>query len=54
MVNVMLDPLNPDIRLLKWAIVAKLLEIIGSPRASKIACRLKYMMQIFSYYQLKF
>jgi hypothetical protein len=37
----MLSPLIPDIRHPKWAIVAKLLEIIASPRASKIAVRLK-------------
>jgi hypothetical protein len=37
----MLSPLIPDIKHPKWAIVAKLLEIIGSPRARKIAGRLK-------------
>ena len=37
----MLSPLIPDIRHPKWAIVAKLLEIIASPRARKIAGRLK-------------
>jgi hypothetical protein len=37
----MLSPLIPDIRHPKWAIVVKLLEIIASPRASKIAGRLK-------------
>ena len=37
----MLSPLIPDIKHPKWAIVAKLLEIIGSPRAHKIAGRLK-------------
>jgi len=37
----MLSPLIPDIRHPKWAIVAKLLEIIASPRTHKIAGRLK-------------
>ena len=37
----MLSPLIPDIRHPKWAIVVKLLEIIASPRARKIAGRLK-------------
>ena len=37
----MLSPLIPDIRHPKWAIVIKILEIIASPRASKIAGRLK-------------
>lgn len=37
----MLSPLIPDIKHPKWIIVAKLLEIIGSPRARKIAGRLK-------------
>ena len=37
----MLSPLIPDIRHPKWAIVVKLLEIIASPRACKIAGRLK-------------
>ena len=37
----MLSPLIPDIRHPKWVIVIKLLEIIASPRANKIAGRLK-------------
>ena len=37
----MLYPLIPDIKHPKWVIVAKILEIIGSPRARKIAGRLK-------------
>ena len=37
----MLSPLIPDIRHPKWVIVVKLLEIIASPRANKIAGRLK-------------
>jgi len=37
----MLSPLIPDIKHPKWIIVSKLLEIIGSPRARKIAGRLK-------------
>jgi hypothetical protein len=37
----MLSPLIPDIRHPKWAIVVKLLEIIASPKARKIAGRLK-------------
>ncbi|WP_367358312.1 hypothetical protein [Methanothrix sp.] len=37
----MLSPLIPDIRHPKWIIVVKLLEIIASPRANKIAGRLK-------------
>lgn len=37
----MLSPLIPDIMHPKWIIVSKLLEIIGSPRACKIAGRLK-------------
>jgi len=37
----MISPLIPDIRHPKWSIVAKLLEIIASPRANKIAGRLK-------------
>ena len=37
----MLSPLIPDIRHPKWAIVVKILEIIASPRARKIAGRLK-------------
>jgi len=37
----MLSPLIPDIRHPKWTIVSKLLEIIVSPRAGKIAGRLK-------------
>jgi hypothetical protein len=37
----MLSPLIPDIKHPKWVIVSKLLEIIGSPRARKIAGRLK-------------
>ncbi len=40
----MLPPLIPDIEHPKWIIVVKLLEIIGSPRARKIAARLKYQM----------
>lgn len=38
---IMLSPLIPDIKHPKWAIVVKLLEIIASPRANKIAGRLK-------------
>jgi hypothetical protein len=37
----MLSPLIPDIRHPKWIIAVKILEIIGSPRAEKIAGRLK-------------
>ena len=37
----MLSPLIPDIRHPKWAIVLKILEIVASPRARKIAGRLK-------------
>ena len=37
----MLSPLIPDIKHPKWIIVVKLLEIIASPRARKIAGRLK-------------
>jgi hypothetical protein len=37
----MLSPLIPDTRHPKWSIVVKLLEIIASPRARKIAGRLK-------------
>lgn len=37
----MLSPLIPDIRHPKWVIAVKLLEIIASPRARKIAGRLK-------------
>ncbi len=37
----MLSPLIPDIKHPKRLIVSKLLEIIGSPRARKIAGRLK-------------
>jgi hypothetical protein len=37
----MLSPLIPDIKHPKWNIVAKLLEIIASPRARKIAGRLE-------------
>ncbi|MCJ7445327.1 MAG: hypothetical protein MUO26_12530 [Methanotrichaceae archaeon] len=37
----MLSPLIPDTKHPKWIIVAKILEIIGSPRARKIAGRLK-------------
>jgi hypothetical protein len=37
----MLSPLIPDIKHPKWTIIAKLLEIIGSPRSRKIAGRLK-------------
>ena len=37
----MLSPLIPDIRHPKWIIVVKILEIIASPRARKIAGRLK-------------
>jgi hypothetical protein len=37
----MLSPLIPDIRHPKWIIVVKILEIIASPRAEKIAGRLK-------------
>ncbi len=37
----MLSPLIPDIRHPKWAIVVKILEIVASPRARKIAGRLK-------------
>jgi hypothetical protein len=37
----MLSPLIPDIKHPKWIIVIKILEIIASPRAKKIAGRLK-------------
>ena len=37
----MLSPLIPDDKHPKWMIVLKILEIIGSPRARKIAVRLK-------------
>jgi hypothetical protein len=37
----MLSPLIPDIRHPKWVIAVKILEIIASPRAEKIAGRLK-------------
>jgi len=37
----MLSPLIPDNRHPKWAIVLKILEIVASPRAKKIAGRLK-------------
>ena len=37
----MLSPLIPDDKHPKWIIVLKILEIIGSPRARKIAVRLK-------------
>ncbi len=37
----MLSPLIPDIKHPKWIIVSKILEIIASPRAKKIASRLK-------------
>ena len=37
----MLSPLIPDIKHPKWIIAIKILEIIGSPRAEKIAGRLK-------------
>lgn len=37
----MLSPLIPDIKHPKWIIVVKILEIIASPRAKKIAGRLK-------------
>ena len=37
----MLSPLIPDIKHPKWIIVGKILEIIASPRARKIAGRLK-------------
>lgn len=37
----MLSPLIPDIRHPKWIIVVKILEIIASPRARKIAGGLK-------------
>ena len=41
----MLSPLIPDNRHPKWAIVLKILEIVASPRARKIAGRLKYMIK---------
>ncbi len=37
----MLSPLIPDIKHPKWIIAIKILEIIASPRAKKIAGRLK-------------
>jgi hypothetical protein len=37
----MLSPLIPDIKHPKWIIVLKILEIIGSSRARKVAGRLK-------------
>ena len=37
----MLSPLIPDIKHPKWIIAIKILEIIASPRAEKIAARLK-------------
>lgn len=39
--KLMLSPLIPDDKHPKWIIVLKILEIIGSPRARKIAVRLK-------------
>jgi hypothetical protein len=39
--NKILSPLIPDIRHPKWIIAVKILEIIASPRAEKIAGRLK-------------
>jgi hypothetical protein len=36
-----LSPLIPDIKHPKWIIAIKILEIIASPRAEKIAARLK-------------
>jgi hypothetical protein len=49
--NLVLSPLIPDIKHPKWIIAIKILETIASPRAKRIASRIKIYDIDNSYYQ---